>query len=199
MIYGDHLMMIGGQMTQGAATDWIVSVNPSTEEPIGRVPAGTAADVATAVEAARRAQPAWAALTIAERGAQLRALAAAIRARADEVRAIEAADSGNTIANLGNDLFKASNHFEYFAGLLTELKGETIPGLSRGMHMTVRVPYGVVGRIVPFNHPFMFATANLAAPLAAGNTVVLKSPETSPLERKRRRRALRARCCHPAS
>lgn len=181
MIYGDRLMMIGGKMTSGAASDWIVSVNPSTEEPIGRVPAGTAADVDAAVDAARRAQPAWAALTIAERGAMLRALANAIRARAEEVRTMEAADSGNTIANLGNDLFKASNHFEYFAGLLTELKGETIPGLSRGMHMTVRVPYGVVGRIVPFNHPFMFATANLAAPLAAGNTVVLKSPETSPL------------------
>jgi betaine-aldehyde dehydrogenase len=181
MNFGDRPMLIGGKLTFGAATDWIVSINPSTEESIGRVPAGTAADVAAAAEAARRAQPAWAALTIAERGAQLRSLANAIRERAEEVRVMEAADSGNTIAHLGNDLFKAANHFDYFAGLLTELKGETVTGLSRGMHMTIRVPYGVVGRIVPFNHAFMFATANLAAPLAAGNTVVLKSPETSPL------------------
>ncbi|WP_439532761.1 aldehyde dehydrogenase family protein [Polymorphobacter sp.] len=181
MIYGDRPMLIGGALTFGDNPEWITSLNPSTEEPIGRVPAGTAADVNAATEAARAGQPGWAALTVWERGARLKALAAGVRARAEEVRAIEAADSGNTIANLGNDLHKASNHFEYFAGLQTEVKGETIAGLSTGMHMTLRVPYGVVGRIVPFNHPFMFATANLAAPLAAGNTVVLKSPETSPL------------------
>jgi len=179
--YGDRLMLIGGEMTAGSGDQWITSLNPSTEAVIGRVPAGTADDVLRATAAAKAAQPAWAALTIWERGAKLKALAAGIRARAEEVRAMEAADSGNTIANLGNDLHKAANHFEYFAGLMSELKGETMTSLSSGLHMTLRVPYGVVGRIVPFNHPFMFATANLAAPLAAGNTVVLKSPETSPL------------------
>jgi len=179
--YGDRLMLIDGEMTAGDGDAWITSLDPSTEQVLGRVPAGTAGDVATATAAAARAQPAWAALTIWERGARLKALAAAIRARADDVRAMEAADSGNTIANLGNDLHKASNHFDYFAGLMSEVKGETMMSLSSGMHMTLRVPYGVVGRIVPFNHPFMFATANLAAPLAAGNAVVLKSPETSPL------------------
>lgn len=181
MKYGDRPMLIGGELTFGAGDAWITSLNPSTEEPIGRVPAGTAADVERATAAAVAAQPGWAALTIAERAGKLRALAAAIRVRADEIRAMEAADGGLTIANLGNDLHKASNHFEYFAGLMTEVKGETIASLTTGLNMTIRVPYGVVGRIVPFNHPFMFATANLAAPLAAGNTVVLKSPETSPL------------------
>lgn len=181
MIYGDCPMLIGGKLTFGEGGEWITSLNPSTEVPIGRVPAGTAGDVAAATAAAHAAQPGWAALDNAQRGGYLRTLAAAIRARAEEVRQIEAADSGNTVANLGNDLHKASNHFEYFAGLQGEVKGETINGLSPGMHMTLRVPWGVVGRIVPFNHPFMFATANLAAPLAAGNTVVLKSPETSPL------------------
>lgn len=180
-LYGDRPMLIGGELTTGSGDEWITSLNPSTEEPIGRVPAGTAQDVARATEAAAAAQPAWAALTIWERAAKLRALAAAIRDSAERVRAMEAADSGNTIANLGNDLHKAANHFDYFSGLLSELKGETMAALSSGFHMTMRVPYGVVGRIVPFNHPFMFATANLAAPLAAGNTVVLKSPETSPL------------------
>ncbi|MET0361928.1 MAG: aldehyde dehydrogenase family protein [Sphingobium sp.] len=181
MHYGDRPMLIGGKLSFGNNPEWITSLNPSTEEEIGRVPAGTAYDVMHATEAARLAQPAWAALTIWERGAKLRALAAAIRVRAEEVRAMEAADGGLTIGNLGNDLHKASNHFEYFAGLMSEIKGETMSSLSSGMHMTTRVPYGVVGRIVPFNHPFMFATANLAPPLAAGNTVVLKSPETSPL------------------
>jgi len=179
--FGDRPMLIDGELTFGESGEWITSVNPSTEAPLGRVPAGCRADVERAVGAAARAQGSWAALTVWERAGYLKRLAAAIRTRAEEVKRLEAADSGNTIANLGPDLFKASNHFEYFAGLATEIKGETLPALSRGWHMTVREPWGVVGRIVPFNHPFMFATANLAAPLMAGNAVVLKSPETSPL------------------
>lgn len=177
--YGDRPMLIGGAFV--TSEDWIASTDPSTEEVIGRVPAGTAAHVEQATAAALAAQPEWAERTIWERATALRGVGAAIRLRADEVRAMEAADSGNTIANLGNDLFKASNHFDYFAGIASEMKGETLPALSSGLHMTLREPYGVVGRIVPFNHPFMFATANLAAPLVAGNTIVLKSPETSPL------------------
>jgi acyl-CoA reductase-like NAD-dependent aldehyde dehydrogenase len=174
-------MLIGGELTFGDGGEWIDSVNPSNEEPVGRAPAGTAGDVARAADAALKAQPAWAALTVWERAGYMKAMATAIRARAEEITLIEAADSGNTIANLGPDLFKSANQFEYFAGLATEMKGETIPGLSSGLHMTLREPFGVVGRIVPFNHPFMFATANLAAPLLAGNTIIMKSPETSPL------------------
>ena len=70
---------------------------------------------------------------------------------------------------------------EYFAGLATELKGETIPANTQTFNFTLREPFGVVGRIVPFNHPIMFAASRLAAPLVAGNTVVLKSAEQTPL------------------
>ena len=174
-------MLIDGELVASSDGNWIDSVNPGSEEIIGRAPAATTQDVDSAVAAAGRAQPAWAALSIWERAAKLRQLAAAIRTRADDIKYLEAADSGNTIANLDGDLYKASHHFEYFAGLATELKGNTVPATAKGLHFTVRQPFGVVGRIVPFNHPFMFAAANLAAPLVAGNTVVLKSPETSPL------------------
>ena len=179
--FGDRLMLIDGELTRGAGDDWITSINPSTEDPVGRAPAGRREDVDRAVLAAAKAQPHWDALSVWERAAKLKGLAGRIRARAEEVRAMEAADSGNTIANLTSDLFKASNHFDFFAGLASEMKGDTLPALSTGIHFTLRQAFGVVGRIVPFNHPFMFATANLAAPLMAGNTVVLKSPETSPL------------------
>lgn len=172
-------MLIGGEFVTG--TEWVESISPATEEVLGRVPAGTAEHVDRAVQAAAAAQPAWAALSIWERATKLRATAAAIRARADEVKHMEAADSGNTISNLSGDLHKAANHFEYFAGIASEMKGETVPASAQHLHFTLRQPYGVVGRIVPFNHPYMFATANLAAPLTAGNTVVVKSPETSPL------------------
>jgi aldehyde dehydrogenase (NAD+)/betaine-aldehyde dehydrogenase len=69
----------------------------------------------------------------------------------------------------------------YYAGLGYELKGQTIPSTPDNLHLTVREPYGVVARIVPFNHPVMFATARTAAALMAGNAVIVKPPETSPL------------------
>jgi aldehyde dehydrogenase (NAD+)/betaine-aldehyde dehydrogenase len=151
-------MLIDGEMTAGDGGtngQWIESHDPATLEPTGRVPAATAA--------------------------VLRGLAAAIRARGAEILALEARDTGNTLAKLQADVQIAAGYLEYFAGLGSELKGETVPASAQGLHFTLREPYGVVARIVPFNHPFMFAAAHLAAPLMAGNAVVVKTPETSPL------------------
>ena len=181
MIFGDRPMLIGGAFATASGGEWITSLNPATEEPIGRVPAGAATDVARAVAAAAAAQAAWAERSIWDRGAHLRKLAARFRARAAEILKLEATDTGNTIAKLRADVEIAAGYLEYFAGLGTEMKGDTVPASPRGIHFTLREPYGVVGRIVPFNHPFMFAAAHLAAPLMAGNTVVIKTPETSPL------------------
>lgn len=111
----------------------------------------------------------------------LRTLAGTIRARGPAILELEARDTGNTIGKLHADVEIAAGYLEYFAGLASELKGETIPATAKGLHLTLREPYGVVARIVPFNHPFMFAAAHLAAPLMAGNAVVVKTPETSPL------------------
>jgi acyl-CoA reductase-like NAD-dependent aldehyde dehydrogenase len=181
LTFGDRPMLIDGAFVAAGDGAWITSVNPATEDPIGRVPAGTAEDVRRAVAAADAAQPGWAARSIWERGALLRTLAAAIRARAQDILTLEASDTGNTIGKLRADVEIAAGYLEYFAGLGTEMKGETVPASAAGVHFTLREPYGVVARIVPFNHPFMFAAAHLAAPLMAGNTVVVKTPETSPL------------------
>jgi betaine-aldehyde dehydrogenase len=188
--FGDRLMYIGGEMTAGSGSDWITTVNPATEEPIGRVPAATAQDIAAAVAAAKAAQPGWAKKSIFERGALLRALAAKFRERAQDILTMEATDTGNTIAKLGADVQIAAAYLEYFAGLATEMKGDTVPASSGNIHFSLREPFGVVARIVPFNHPFMFAGAHLASPLTAGNTVVVKTPETSPLTG-----SLLAECC----
>ncbi|NCW22236.1 MAG: aldehyde dehydrogenase family protein, partial [Gammaproteobacteria bacterium] len=180
----DGLMLIDGELTAGeggARGQWIDSHDPATLAPVGRVPAATAGDVDLAVQAAARAQIAWKSLSVWERAAQLRALAAAIRARGKEILELEARDTGNTLAKLQADIQIAAGYLEYFAGLGSELKGETIPATAQGVHLTLREPYGVVARIVPFNHPFMFAAAHLAAPLMAGNAVVVKTPETSPM------------------
>jgi betaine-aldehyde dehydrogenase len=179
--FGDRRMYIGGEFVASESGEWMDSVNPATGEVHGRVPAGTAADVDRAVKAAQAAQPEWAALHVFERGALLRKLADAIRARADDVVPLEAADTGNTIASLGGDITLASGYIDFIAGLGMEIKGESVPATPQNIHFTMREPYGVVGRIVPFNHPFLFAGAHLGAPLIAGNAVVLKSPDQSPL------------------
>jgi acyl-CoA reductase-like NAD-dependent aldehyde dehydrogenase len=177
-------MLIDGELTLGdggACGQWIDSHDPATLEPTGRVPAATARDIDRAVRSAAKAQIAWAARSVWERAAALTALATAIRARGPEILALEARDTGNTIGKLQADVQIAAGYLEYFAGLASELKGETIPATASGLHLTLREPFGVVARIVPFNHPFMFAAAHLAAPLMAGNAVVVKTPETSPL------------------
>lgn len=188
--FGDRQMLIGGEMTAGTGGEWITTVNPANEQPIGRVPAATAADVNAAVAAAKAAQPAWAAKSIFERGALVRALASKFREKAQDILIMEATDTGNTIAKLGADVQIAAAYLEYFAGLATEMKGDTVPASPGNIHFSLREPFGVVARIVPFNHPFMFAGAHLASPLTAGNTVVVKTPETSPLTG-----SLLAECC----
>lgn len=177
----DYPMWIDGQRVSADSGDWVESVNPATERLLGRVPSASAAQVNAAVTAARNAQSAWAARSVWERAALLRQLAAAIRTRGGEIVELEARDTGNTIGKLAADVQIAAGYLEYFAGLGSELKGETVPATAQGLHFTLREPFGVVARIVPFNHPFMFAAAHLAAPLMAGNTVVVKTPETSPL------------------
>jgi betaine-aldehyde dehydrogenase len=177
----DQLMLIDGQRSAAQDGGWIDSVNPADETPLGRVPAATTVDIARAVEAARKAQIDWRSRSIFERGGLLKALAAQLRADAAAIIELEARDTGNTLAALPADVNIAAAYLEYFAGLATEMKGETVPATAGGLHLSVREPYGVVARIAPFNHPFMFAAAHLAAPLTAGNTVVVKTPESSPL------------------
>ena len=145
------------------------------------MPQATAVDVNRAVEAAEAAAPAWAALDGKERAKLVRKLAQKLRDKADEILRIEVVDTGNTIGKMRADVASAGDTLDYYAGFATEIKGETIPASAKNLHFTIREPYGVVGRIIPFNHPIKFAANALAAPLMAGNCVVLKPPETSPL------------------
>ena len=111
----------------------------------------------------------------------MRAFGQAVKARAEEILHVEVADTGNTVTPMRGDVGMAVESLDYYAGLIHELKGETIPATPENLHITLREPYGVVARIAPFNHPLMFAVARTAAALAAGNAVIVKPPETSPL------------------
>lgn len=174
-------MLIGGELVHSSSNEFDVSINPATEEEIGRAPRGTAADVDRAVKAGEAAWPAWAALSPLERGNRMRKFGDMLRARAEEFLHLEVADTGNTITPMRGDVGMAIESLEYYAGIAHELKGHTFPAGGENLHVTIREPYGVVVRIVPFNHPLMFAVARTAAALAAGNAVIIKPPETSPL------------------
>lgn len=174
-------MLIGGELVEAGGGERLVVLNPATEAVIGDVPAADAADMNRAVAAAEAASVDWAGLDVKARARYVRSVAEGIRARADEILHLEVIDTGNTVSKMRGDVDSAGNALEHYAGLGHEIKGETIPASPGNLHLTVREPYGVVGRIIPFNHPIKFAANALAAPLMAGNTVVLKPPEQSPL------------------
>jgi 2-formylbenzoate dehydrogenase len=154
--------------------------SPYTEEKIADVPDGTRADVELAVAAAHEASANWAKTPVIARARLLREVADAIEAHAHDFAVLDSIDGGAPISVMTIDVKIAVETIRYFAGIGLESKGYTVPS-SPNLHFTELQPYGVVGRIVPFNHPFLFAASRIAAPLIAGNTVVLKPAETTPL------------------
>jgi betaine-aldehyde dehydrogenase len=174
-------LFIGGRWEDSRSGRTIPTYNPATGELLGQVPLADAADVDRAVQAAYSAFPAWAETPGPERAARLRALAVALRAHREELARLDARNSGNVIAGMRRDVDWAADSLDYFAGLIPEIKGETLPSEAAYLHYTVREPFGVVAKINPYNHPVRFAAEKLAAPLAAGNTVVMKPPEQAPL------------------
>jgi betaine-aldehyde dehydrogenase len=157
------------------------TINPCYDEAITAAPVADAADVDAAVRAAHAAFPAWAATPPRERGRYLRQAAAVLREHAGPLAQLDALNNGNPVSALAMDAGFAADCLEYFAGLASEIKGETIPMGDGNFNYTLQQPLGVIARIVAYNHPLMFAAARLAAPLAAGNTVVVKAPDQAPL------------------
>lgn len=171
----------GGQWhaAQGGATFAVTS--PGSGQSLGVVADAAAADVDAAVAAARAAFPGWRDTAPLERARLLRRVAQIVRDNARELALLDALDCGNPAAAMVGDAAIAAAQIEFFAGLVTEMKGASIPMGPDRLNTSVREPLGVVARIVPFNHPFMFAAGKSAAPLAAGNTIVVKPPEQAPL------------------
>src|SRR5205085_11825928 len=157
------------------------TINPGTGESLGKVADAGAADVEAAVAAASAAFREWRNVPPLERARMLRRIAEVLRAHAQELAMIDAADCGNPVREMVSDAMVAAAQTEFFAGLVTEMKGSSVPMGPGALNFSVREPRGVVARIIPFNHPFMFCMGKSAAPLAAGNTVIVKPPEQSPL------------------
>ena len=171
----------GGAWHDPVSGAFAETLNPSSGESIGRVAVGGAADVDAAVAAAKRGFIQWRAVAPFERAKILRRIAQLLRENAGELALIDAANCGNPVREMASDALVAAAQIDFFAGLVTEMKGSSIPMGPDVVNFSVREPVGVVARIVPFNHPFMFAAGKSAAPLAAGNAVVIKPPDQAPL------------------
>jgi betaine-aldehyde dehydrogenase len=158
-------------------------VNPATGEPMAEAPLSTAEDVGRAVAAARGAFEGWATTTPGERALALLRLADAIEGRADELADLESADAGKPRkAFLDDEIPFMVDNLRFFAGAARCLEGRAAGEYTEGYtSMIRREPIGVVGQITPWNYPLMMAIWKIGPALGAGNTVVLKPAETTPI------------------
>ena len=155
-------------------------IEPATERVMAELPRAGAEEVDAAVAAAKAAFPAWRAVAPADRATLLRRLADAIEERSEELAVLEARNAGKPIGDAGGEIGMVVETFRYYAGAPERLLGQTIP-VAGGVDMTFREPLGVVGLIVPWNFPLTIASWKVAPALAAGNCVVLKPAELTPL------------------
>ena len=171
----------GGRWHAPQAGGYAEITSPGSGESLGRAAEATAADVDAAVASARAGFREWARVPPSERAKIMKRIAAILHEHAEELALIDAADCGNPVREMVSDAHIAAAQMEFFAGLVTEIKGFSIPMGPEALNFSVREPLGVVVRIIPFNHPLMFCAGKSAAPLAAGNTVIVKPPEQAPL------------------
>jgi betaine-aldehyde dehydrogenase len=154
--------------------------DPATEAVIERLPPATAADADAAVERAAAAFESWRAVAPADRARLLAALAERLDAERERLAELEMRNAGKPIGDARAEMGMVVDTFAYYAGAPERLLGDTIP-VAGGVDLTFREPLGVVGLIVPWNFPLVIASWKLAPALAAGNTVVLKPAELTPL------------------
>jgi acyl-CoA reductase-like NAD-dependent aldehyde dehydrogenase len=175
-------LFIGGEFVDSAEGGRIQVLNPHDNSVLAEVSEARQADVDHAVEAARRAFPAWKRMSAAERGRLLLKLADAIEADAEYLATLETLDTGHPIRDTrGLDAPRTAATFRYYAGMADKIDGRVAPVEAGFLNYITREPVGVVGQIVPWNFPLMFTGWKLGPALAAGNTVVLKPAELTPL------------------
>jgi betaine-aldehyde dehydrogenase len=178
-----YQLFIDGQWVDAASGKTFETPNPATGATLAEVAEGDKEDIDRAVAAARRAfEGKWSKMSARDRGRLIYKLSQLIEARTQELAALETADNGKPIRESSYvDLPQVVENFEYFAGWATKIEGETIPVPGQMFNYTLREPVGVCGQIIPWNFPLLMAAWKLAPALAAGNTVVLKPAEQTPV------------------
>lgn len=174
-------MRIGGKEVSSPDDAWIEVKNPATGELIDRVPAGSAGDVAEAVEAAAEAFPGWKKTGMRERGKILFQSAQKVREQHKELARLLTLEQGKPLREAIDEVRGYANILEYYAGISAQPAGETVRLGASGDALVVREPLGVCGAIIPWNMPVLIMGWKTGPALLAGNTLVLKPASTTPL------------------
>ena len=175
-------LFIGGRFVPAANGETLATLNPHDNSVIAEVAMAGRVDVDRAVAAAKAAFPKWSRLAAMERGRLLLKLADAIEANADALARLESLDTGHPIRDTRNlDVPRTAATFRYFGGMADKFEGSVIPVEQGFLNYLMREPVGVVGQVVPWNFPLMFTSWKMAPALAAGNCVVMKPAELTPL------------------
>ncbi|MCX8134432.1 MAG: aldehyde dehydrogenase family protein [Roseococcus sp.] len=176
------LHFIGGRYVPALSGRSFDVVNPATGEPVAKAAEGDAADVDAAVRDAARAQKEWAKMPARKRGALVHQCAALLKEHQEELARLIALETGKALRTESRvEAGVVADIFEFYGGLGSELKGESVPFAPNVLSVTVREPLGVVGAIIPWNVPMLLMALKVAPALVAGNTVVVKSAEEAPL------------------
>jgi len=175
-------LYVGGEWVDSDSGETFSTVDPTTGDALAEVQSGNAADIDRAVRAAWRGYDRyWSDFDPADRQSVLLEIADRIEARAEEFARLDTLDNGKPIGEARTDVELAVDHYRYFGGALRVHEGRTPPSRADQHVETIREPYGVVGQIIPWNFPLLMAAWKLAPALAAGNAVVLKPAEQTPL------------------
>jgi lactaldehyde dehydrogenase/glycolaldehyde dehydrogenase len=175
-------LLLGGRWTDGSDKGTVDVENPADQTVTGRVSVATVADIETAVADARRAQPAWAATPAIERAAFLYRLADLIERDTERLARILVAEAGKPLTEARGEVGGAAGYCRFYAGIVTTQGGDLLPAeRPHGEVWLRREPIGVVGAIIPWNFPMALTTRKIAPALAAGNAIVLKPAEITPL------------------
>lgn len=159
-------------------------INPATEEVIDEFAMAEATDAVAAIERASVAQRAWASLSLGERREGMLAIAKAVEDNLEELARLESSDVGKPISDARGEVQMVADCFKYYSGVIDKILGDTIP-VDGGVDMTFREPMGVVAVISPWNFPLPIASWNIAPALAAGNSVIVKPADITPLSTRR--------------
>jgi lactaldehyde dehydrogenase/glycolaldehyde dehydrogenase len=176
-------MRVGAAWVGPKERDTMTVINPATGRPVAEVPVATSEDAQAALDAARRAQPAWAALPQAERASYLARVARLVRADGERLAHLVSLEVGKPMRESRFEIDGwTAGFFDYFAGFGRAGVGEILPSEHRGEEVAIRkVPYGVCVGITPWNFPSAMPARKLAPALLAGNTMVVKPSSTTPL------------------
>ena len=177
-----HDLLINGEHVKPLSGEYTDVYNPATGEIIASVAAAGIHDADAAVQAARAAlQGKWATMTPARRARVLNKMAALIAERIDALAELETRNSGKTIAGSKAEIGQVVEDFEFYAGAVTKIMGNTIPAPPNFFNYTLKEPVGVCAQIIPWNYPLLMAAWKVAPALAAGCTVILKPASPTPL------------------